>query len=75
MHTTPAIVVEIHGRLPTACSAYRIGQRRNVLTYRLVTCGTVEEVMYRLQVFKVVHNLHDMFSIASGELPTSSCAR
>ena len=34
-------------------SAYRLGQRRDVITYRLVTCGTVEEKMYRRQVFKV----------------------
>jgi len=32
--------------------AYRIGQTRNVVTYRLITAGTVEEKMYRLQVFK-----------------------
>lgn len=33
--------------------AYRIGQTRDVVTYRLITCGTIEEKMYRLQVFKV----------------------
>ena len=32
--------------------AYRIGQRRHVLVYRLVTSGTVEEKIYRRQVFK-----------------------
>ena len=32
--------------------AYRFGQLRNVITYRLITAGTVEEKMYRLQVFK-----------------------
>lgn len=32
--------------------AYRIGQTRDVITYRLITCGTVEEKQYRLQVFK-----------------------
>lgn len=31
---------------------YRIGQKRNVIIYRLITCGTVEEKMYRRQVFK-----------------------
>ena len=32
--------------------AYRIGQVRNVVVYRFITCGTVEEVIYRKQVFK-----------------------
>ncbi|KAL0994290.1 hypothetical protein UPYG_G00120280 [Umbra pygmaea] len=32
--------------------AYRIGQTENVVIYRLVTCGTVEEKIYRRQVFK-----------------------
>ncbi|KAF6255378.1 P-loop containing nucleoside triphosphate hydrolase protein [Scenedesmus sp. NREL 46B-D3] len=32
--------------------AYRIGQTRDVVVYRLVTCGTVEEKIYRKQVFK-----------------------
>ena len=32
--------------------AYRIGQTRDVVVYRLVTCGTVEEKVYRRQVFK-----------------------
>nr|XP_015206601.1 PREDICTED: DNA excision repair protein ERCC-6-like isoform X1 [Lepisosteus oculatus] len=32
--------------------AYRIGQKENVVIYRLVTCGTVEEKIYRRQVFK-----------------------
>ena len=31
---------------------YRIGQKRNVVIYRLITCGTVEEKIYRKQVFK-----------------------
>ena len=31
---------------------YRIGQKRDVVVYRLITCGTVEEKMYRKQVFK-----------------------
>jgi hypothetical protein len=30
--------------------AYRIGQKRDVVVYRLVTCGTVEEKIYRKQV-------------------------
>lgn len=31
---------------------YRIGQQRNCVVYRLITCGTVEEKIYRKQVFK-----------------------
>ncbi|XP_041855416.1 DNA excision repair protein ERCC-6-like [Melanotaenia boesemani] len=31
---------------------YRIGQTENVIIYRLITCGTVEEKIYRRQVFK-----------------------
>lgn len=30
--------------------AYRIGQTKNVIVYRLITCGTVEEKIYRRQV-------------------------
>ncbi|EDR21860.1 DNA repair and recombination protein RAD54B, putative [Entamoeba dispar SAW760] len=32
--------------------AYRIGQKKDVVTYRIVSCGTVEEKMYRRQVHK-----------------------
>eukprot|EP00887_Chlorella_sp_A99_P003096 scaffold9.g3096.t1 len=32
--------------------AYRIGQARDVVVYRLISCGTVEEKIYRRQVFK-----------------------
>uniref|UniRef100_A0AAY4A1U3 DNA excision repair protein ERCC-6-like n=1 Tax=Denticeps clupeoides TaxID=299321 RepID=A0AAY4A1U3_9TELE len=32
--------------------AHRIGQEREVEVYRLITCGTVEEKMYRRQLFK-----------------------
>jgi superfamily II DNA or RNA helicase len=32
--------------------AYRIGQKRHVVVYRLITSGTVEEKIYRRQVFK-----------------------
>mmetsp|Transcript_11667 Transcript_11667/g.48520 ORF Transcript_11667/g.48520 Transcript_11667/m.48520 type:complete len:842 (-) Transcript_11667:924-3449(-) len=32
--------------------AYRIGQTRNVLVYRMITCGTIEEKIYKKQVFK-----------------------
>eukprot|EP00891_Asterochloris_glomerata_P006698 jgi/Astpho2/6698/gw1.00101.139.1_t len=32
--------------------AYRIGQARDVVVYRLMTCGTIEDRIYRKQVFK-----------------------
>lgn len=32
--------------------AYRIGQTKNVVVYRLISCGTVEDKIYRKQVFK-----------------------
>eukprot|EP00042_Codosiga_hollandica_P056423 m.812556 g.812556 ORF g.812556 m.812556 type:complete len:1399 (+) comp59344_c0_seq2:163-4359(+) len=32
--------------------AYRLGQKKDVVIYRLVTCGTVEEKIYRRQIFK-----------------------
>jgi hypothetical protein len=32
--------------------AYRLGQKHNVVVYRFITAGTVEEVIYRKQVFK-----------------------
>ncbi|KAJ4829619.1 hypothetical protein Tsubulata_032061 [Turnera subulata] len=32
--------------------AHRIGQEKQVITYRLITCGTVEETIYRKQIFK-----------------------
>jgi hypothetical protein len=34
--------------------AYRIGQTRRVVVYRLVTCGTIEEKIYRKQVNDVL---------------------
>lgn len=30
--------------------AYRIGQKKDVIVYRLMTCGTIEEKIYRKQV-------------------------
>ncbi|XP_068679603.1 DNA excision repair protein ERCC-6-like [Montipora foliosa] len=32
---------------------YRIGQKKTVIIYRLITCGTLEEKIYRKQIFKV----------------------
>merc|ERR1719162_997539 len=33
--------------------SYRIGQTNDVMVYRLVTCGTIEEKIYRRQISKV----------------------
>ncbi|KAK3436982.1 hypothetical protein EUGRSUZ_C01537 [Eucalyptus grandis] len=32
--------------------AYRIGQMKDVIVFRLMTCGTIEEKIYRKQIFK-----------------------
>uniref|UniRef100_A0A803L4R3 Uncharacterized protein n=1 Tax=Chenopodium quinoa TaxID=63459 RepID=A0A803L4R3_CHEQI len=32
--------------------AYRIGQKKDVLVYRLMTCATIEEKIYRMQIYK-----------------------
>ncbi|XP_070573019.1 DNA excision repair protein ERCC-6-like [Ptychodera flava] len=32
--------------------AYRIGQKKSVVIYRLISCGSVEEKIYRRQIFK-----------------------
>jgi len=32
--------------------AFRIGQTKNVVVYRLITCGSIEEKIYRRQIFK-----------------------
>lgn len=32
--------------------AYRIGQKKDVIVYRLMTCGTIEEKIYRKQIYK-----------------------
>ena len=32
--------------------AFRIGQEKDVVVYRLITCGSVEEKIYRRQIFK-----------------------
>ncbi|XP_076890707.1 protein CHROMATIN REMODELING 24-like [Bidens hawaiensis] len=33
--------------------AYRIGQNKDVIVYRLITCSTIEEKIYRNQIYKV----------------------
>ena len=37
-------------------SRYRIGQTKNVIVYRCVTCGGIEEKMYARQVWKECMN-------------------
>lgn len=37
--------------------AYRIGQKKDVIVYRLMTCGTVEEKIYRKQVKHILYVL------------------
>ncbi|KAL5704509.1 DNA helicase [Ranunculus cassubicifolius] len=32
--------------------AYRIGQKKDVIVYRLMPCGTIEEQIYKRQIFK-----------------------
>ncbi|KAJ1691050.1 hypothetical protein LUZ63_015205 [Rhynchospora breviuscula] len=47
---------------------HRIGQTKEVIVYRLMTCGTIEEIIYKRQVFK-----GDLFKTATGqEEPTRS---
>jgi SNF2 family DNA or RNA helicase len=36
---------------------YRIGQKRNVIVYRLISIGGIEELIYRRQIFKKGINL------------------
>ncbi|XP_039626805.1 uncharacterized protein LOC120540268 [Polypterus senegalus] len=43
---TPAVDAQAIDRI------YRIGQEKDVIVYRLITCGTVEEKIYCRQVFK-----------------------
>ncbi|XP_066919121.1 DNA excision repair protein ERCC-6-like [Clytia hemisphaerica] len=31
---------------------YRVGQKKDVVIYRLITCGSIEEKIYRKQIFK-----------------------
>jgi DNA excision repair protein ERCC-6 len=36
---------------------FRIGQKRDVIVYRLITMGGIEELIYRRQVYKKAINL------------------
>ncbi|AYU75535.1 DNA excision/repair protein SNF2, putative [Leishmania donovani] len=45
---------------------HRIGQRRDVVVFRLVTCGTVEEKVYRNQIFKRMAALQSMKGCGGG---------
>ena len=46
--------------------AYRIGQARRLVVYRLITSGTVEEKIYRRQVYKA--------GLASVSMPSTADA-
>lgn len=50
--STRPLLLRLPLHFPACCSAYRIGQEKDVVVYRLITCGTVEEKVYRKQVFK-----------------------
>lgn len=45
--------------------AYRIGQKKDVIVYRLMTCGTIEEKIYRKQVgfYYLLYNCHFCFFV------------
>ena len=40
--------------------AYRIGQDRDVIVYRMITAGTVEEKMYEKQVRHLILCTHSL---------------
>ena len=50
------IIYDINWNPPVDAQAadrvYKIGQRNNVVTYRLITCGTIDEKIYRRQIYK-----------------------
>ena len=47
------VYLNTHSGAVTSTPAFcRIGQKRPVVVYRLITSGTVEEKIYRRQVFK-----------------------
>nr|CDS33547.2 DNA excision repair protein ERCC 6 [Hymenolepis microstoma] len=53
---------------------YRIGQRSNVVVYRLITCATVEEKIYRRQVFKSSIIRQTMDRAAADRKTDTDCA-
>ena len=44
--------------VPSPPRAYRIGQWRDVTVLRLISLGTVEEIIYLRQVYKQVPVIH-----------------
>ncbi|KPI87838.1 putative Dna excision/repair protein SNF2 [Leptomonas seymouri] len=52
---------------------HRIGQTRDVVVFRLATCGTVEEKIYRNQIFKRMAALQSMSVDAAGDSAELSC--
>ena len=51
---------------------YRIGQTESVVVYRLITCGTVEEKIYRRQIFKESINKQTVGHTAAAKNPYRS---
>lgn len=52
---TPCVFHAHHGwnsLNSTAVDSYRIGQDKAVMVYRLITCGSIEEKIYRKQIYK-----------------------
>lgn len=52
--------------------AWRIGQKRDVTVYRLITTGTIEEKVYHRQIYKQF--LTNKAGIASKPADTVCCA-
>ena len=50
---------------------YRIGQTAHVVVYRFITCGTVEEVIYRKQIFKqgIFNSIHSTHTQTQTDTP------
>ena len=52
---------------------YRIGQKKEVIVYRLITCGSIEEKIYQRQVYKesyikqTINNEGDLYRYFSSE--------
>jgi hypothetical protein len=50
MPSVTAVIACTQTREHPVDRAYRIGQTRDVIVYRLISCGSVEEKIYRKQV-------------------------
>lgn len=52
----------------------RIGQKRDVIVYRLVTCNGIEEKIYRRQIFKKGINLQTIETKETSGIPTATAS-